>query len=538
MKKRIFQVFVLLFVLIATYQTEAKVTNLDAKVPLAPKVLTGKLSNGFTYFILENKKPENRAEIQLVIRAGSVQETEIQRGLAHFTEHMCFNGTKNFPKDALVNFLESTGVRFGADLNAYTSFDVTRYTLTLPLDKKGMLETGMQVMEDWAAHVSFDSVEIEKERGVILEEKRLRSGAQQRLQDIHFPVILKGSKYADRMPIGIEEVISHAPRQRFLDFYNDWYRPDLAAVIVVGDIKKNEVEKLIKKHFENLKFRGQGTPKDKGKYPVPDNKEPLVSIGYDKELQYPNIALYIKHPDFDKMTYRGLRELYKEQIFSQMLSMRLSELTKLPEPPYLYAAGSAGDFLADLRVLSLITIPSVGKLTKGFEASLAELFRADQHGFTAGELKRAKETMLAAVEKQYNERDKTESVTLAQEIYQYFDNDIAMAGIELEYELVKEFMSDITLDEMNKMTDKLITSNNLVITVSLPESSPEKPTESEILSVFNSAKNKKYDAYVDELGDRPLMSKMPAPGKITSTKKLPNFGITELKLSNGARSFI
>lgn len=513
----------------------AKARNLDAKVPLSPKVTTGKFDNGFTYFIMENKKPENRVEIQLIIRAGSVQETEEQRGLAHFLEHMCFNGTKNFPKDALVKFLESTGVRFGADLNAYTSFDVTRYTLTIPLDKKGMFEQGMQVMEDWANWVSFDNEEIEKERGVILEEKRLRSGAQQRLMDQHFPVILKGSKYADRMPIGIEEVIKGAPRERFIEFYNDWYRPDLAAVIIVGDINKDEAFKLVKKHFENYSFRGKGLPKEKGTYPVPDNEKPLVSIAYDKELQYPTIVAYIKYPEFDKSTYRGLRELYKEQIFSQMLSMRLSELTKLPEPPYLYAGGGASEFIAGIRALTLFALPSPGAFNKGFEAALGELFRVAQHGFTESELNRTKEQILAGLEKQYNERDKTESVNLAQEIYSYFDHDIAMAGIEEEYKLMKEFLPNITVDEINQILQNRIDGKNLVITASLPEASAEKPTEKEILDVYNKAKAKKYEPYVDELGDKPLMANIPTPGKVVSTKKLPNFDITEIKLSNGAR---
>lgn len=530
-----------LFLVLATafaFEAEAQVArarNLDAKVPLSPKVTTGKFDNGFTYFIMENKKPENRVEIQLVIRAGSVQEVENQRGLAHFIEHMCFNGTKNFPKDALVKFLESTGVRFGADLNAYTSFDVTRYTLTIPLDKKGMFEQGMQVMEDWANWVSFDNEEIEKERGVILEEKRLRAGAQQRLMDQHFPVILKGSKYADRMPIGTEEVIKGAQRDLFLEFYNDWYRPDLAAVIVVGDIDKDEAFKLVKKHFENYSFRGKGLPKDKGTYPVPDNEKPLVSIAYDKELQFPNIVTYIKYPEFDKSTYRGLRELYKEQIFTQMFSMRLNELTKLPEPPYLYALAYAGQFIGGLHALNLVTVPSSGAFNKGFEAALGEMFRIDQHGFTESELNRAKEQILVNLEKQYNERDKTESVNLAQEIYTYFDHGVAMAGIEEEYKLVKEFLPDITVDEINQTLQKLIDGKNLVITASLPETSAEKPTEKEILDIYNKAKAKKYEPYVDELGDKPLMAKIPTPGKVVSTKKLPNFDITEIKLSNGAR---
>ena len=513
----------------------AKVKNLDAKIPLCSKVKTGKFDNGFTYFVMENKKPEKRVEIQLVIRAGSVQEDENQRGLAHFIEHMCFNGTKNFPKDSLVKFLESTGVRFGADLNAYTSFDVTRYTLTIPVEDKNMFEKGMQVMEDWARWVSFDKEEIEKERGVILEEKRLRTNAQQRLQDKHFPILFKGSKYAERMPIGIEEVIKNADRETFLSFYNDWYRPDLAAVIVVGDIDADEAIKLINKHFGDYTFRGK-IKKDKGLYPIAENKEPLISIAYDKELPYSNLTIYFKHPETDQSTYRGLRELYKEQLISQMLSIRLSELTKLPEPPYLYAMGGIGNFgIGGIKVLTLITIPAVGKLNVGFEKTLAELFRVEQTGFTDSELKRTKDEIIAQIEKNYNERDKTESIKLAQEIYSYFDQNEAMPGIEIEYEKAKEYMNDISLSEVNKTIADLITENNIVITASIPETSPEKPSEKELLDIYKKAHKVKYDKYVDDLGDKPLMSKIPTPGKIVSSKKMKNFDIVELKLSNGAR---
>lgn len=536
MRKTFLSAFMLLFVLVATLNLEAKVTNLDEKIPLSPKVTTGKLDNGLTYFIMENKKPEKRAELHIVFRAGSVQEDDYQRGIAHFVEHMCFNGTKNFPKDALVKFLESTGVRFGADLNASTAFDRTYYTLTIPLDKSGMLEQGMQVLEDWARWVSFDSVEIEKERGVILEEKRLRGGANMRLMEKHFSVLLKGSKYADRMPIGTEEIIKTAPKQAFLNYYNDWYRPDLTAVIVVGDIKTNDMLKMIKKHFDSWKFNGKGKERDKGKYPIPNNKEPLVSVAYDKELQYGQATLYIKHNKLEDYTYRTYRQSLKDQMFGQMLNMRLQELSKEAEPPFMYAGGGSGNLgLGDIRALTLAVVPTAGKFASGFEKSLGELFRADQFGFTAGELKRAKEGMMANIEKYYNERDKTESMPLAQELERYFDEGESAPGIEKEYELYKEWLPEITLEEINQMVADLITDQNVVITVSLPEASTEKPTEQEVLAIYNKAKAAKYTAYVDDLGDKPLLEKKPTPGKVTATKKLPNYDITEMTLSNGAR---
>ena len=517
------------------FALEAKVTDLNAPIPLNPKITSGKLDNGMAYFIMENKKPENRAEIQILIRAGSVQEEDYQAGLAHFLEHMCFNGTKNFPKDALVNFLESTGVRFGADLNASTGFDRTYYTLTIPLDKPGMLEQGMQVLEDWAMWVTFDSLEIEKERGVILEEKRVRTNAQSRLMDIHLPVIFKGSKFAERMPIGKEEIIMNAPRQAFLDYYDDWYRPDLTCVIVVGDIKTDEALALVQKHFNHFAFRGKGTPKPMGDYPVPDNKEPLVSIGYDRELTMGNIVLYIKHKGRDERTYGAYRENLKEQLFGMMLNLRLQEFSREAEPPFLYAAGGVSSFLAGIRIFNFIVVPKVGEFAKGFERGMMEMFRIDQHGFTPTELQRAKETVLASYERSYNERDKTESSSFARELSGYFQEQESAPGIEVEFELTKEFLEDIQIAEVNKMISELITPENVIFTVSLPEGGADKPTEAEILDIYQKAESAKYDAYVDDLGDGQLMKKLPKPGKITSTKKLPNFDITEMRLSNGAR---
>jgi zinc protease len=549
MKKSLFSAFLTLFVLFlvassnnfAQTANNSKVTNLDAQMPLNPKVKTGKLSNGLTYYIMENKIPENRAEIHFLTRAGSVQEDDNQAGLAHFIEHMAFNGTKHFPKDSLVKFLESTGVRFGADLNAYTSFDVTHYNIQIPLDKPGMLEQGMQVLEDWAMGLTLDSSEIEKERGVILEEKRTRTDAGSRLMDKHFPVILSGSKFADRMPIGKEEIIKNAERQTFVDFYNDWYRPDIAAVVIVGDVKPEEVENMVKEHFGQYSYRGKGTPKPIGESVMNGansanaDKEPKVSIAYDKELPYGNIALYIKHQGRDNNTYRSYRESIKEGLFGIMLNMRLQELTREAKPPFLMAQGGIGNFIADARVFNFIVIPNAGELKTGLEKGLAEVFRVDQHGFTPTEFARAKESLLAQYETTYNERDKTEHAAFAREFASFFQGQEGAPGIEVELDLVKEFLPSITIEEVNKMVSEQITTENVVFTVSLPENGPDKPTEKDILDIYNGAANQKYEAYIDDLGDGELMKEKPAPGKVTSTKKLPNFDITEVILSNGAR---
>jgi zinc protease len=450
---------------------------------------------------------------------------------------MCFNGTKNFPKDSLLKFLESTGVRFGADINAHTSFDEITYTLTLPTDVPNMLESGMQVLEDWGRWVSFDSIEIEKERGVILEENRQRmANAQGRLTSKQLPEILAGSRYADRMPIGDTNVIKTAPRQAFLDYYYDWFRPELAAVICVGDFKTADIEALVKKHFESWKYQGKGTPKVREKFILPNNGAPIVSIAYDKELPYAgSVAMMIKHPNRDKLSYGNYRETIKESLFETMFNMRLQEIAQEAKPPFLYSAGGMGSFIGDTRVFQLIAIPNAGEFAQGFERGLAEVFRVDQHGFTPTELERAKETILANYEKMFNERDKTENINYANELAGYFEGTESAPGIEVEFELVKKWLPDISIAEVNKMVAEQITAENTVFQVSLQEGGEDKPTRDDILAIYNKALSAKYDAYIDDLGDAKLMKELPKPGKITSTKKLPNYDVTEMKLSNGAR---
>jgi len=534
--KRFMALALLLLTILVTsnFALQAKY-DLNARIPMNPKITEGKLANGLTYYIMENNKPANRAEIQILWRVGSVQEDDHQRGIAHFLEHMFFNGTENFPKLDLVNFLESTGLRFGPDLNAYTSFDVTHYMLTIPLDKENMLDKGMFVLADWAMRVTLDSLEIENERGVILEEKRVRGGAQQRLMDQHFPVILYGSKFAERMPIGIEEVISTAPRQVFVDFYNDWYRPDIAAIIMIGDFKKDDALALIKKYFENYPFRGQGTPRPVGSYPILDNKEPMVSIAYDREMPLTQAVMYIKHKGRDELTYGAYREGLKEQLFGIMMNMRLQELTREAQPPFLGAGGGLSSFIGDTRVFSFAVIPNAGDFDNGMTRALAELFRIDQHGFTPSELARAKEQVLATFERSFNERDKTESSSFARELAGYFQENESVPGIEKEFEMAKFFLAEIQIAEVNKMVADAITEENVVWTISMPEGGAETVTEEQVLRLFKTAQNQKYEPYIDDIGDGNLMAKLPKPGKITSTKKLPNHGITEMRLSNGAK---
>jgi len=512
--------------------------DLSQPIPLKQDVKTGVLKNGLTYFVLTNHKPENRAELQLVIKAGSNMEEKNQMGLAHFIEHMCFNGSKNFPENDLISFLESTGMRFGADVNASTSFDNTYYTLTIPLDKPGLLEKGIQVLRDWLDFATLDENEINKERGVVMEEWRMRGNAGFRTFMKHLPYVAYGSIYKDRMPIGDTAVILHAPKERLTTFYNDYYRPEISAIIAVGDFNANEVEQLIKN-----KFNDAGKPGTMPKLPdmsIPYNHPPFVSIATDAELQMPNISIMYKHAPITKGTYGEYRNNLISNIFNTVLTLRLQELSRKANPPFLYAGGGfSGGFLGDITVYSLAVVPKNDNILGGYESLLTEAFRIQQHGITKSEMERAKTQILSNYESTYNDRDKVESIGHAQELYRHYFEGESVPGIAKEYELVKAFLPTITLDEINKFAKGLIRDEGRVITASIPIKDGIKvPTEDEINTIYKKVASSKIEAYKDVDSDKPLISKLPKPGSIKSKKEIKEVNTTEYVLSNGAKVYL
>lgn len=536
--KRLFFIIALLAISLSDlFAQPIKQRSMDELLPYDPNVVIGVLDNGLKYYIRKNGKPENRAELRLVVKAGSVQEDEDQKGLAHFIEHMCFNGTKNFPKNELISFLEATGIRFGADLNANTGFDRTLYLLTIPLDKPGLLELGLQVLEDWAHNVTFDQVELDKERGVILEEWRLYRGAQERVMKEHYPVIFKNSKYAERLPIGDTAIILNAPREAFIRFYKEWYRPDLMAVIAVGDFDVKEVEKMIREKFSRIPTPTNYRPREE--YPIPPHKETLVSIAKDPELPMPNISVIYKFPGRNQATFGGYRQGIVDNLINTMLNMRIQEIMRKPNPPFLYAGGGVGDFMAGLAAFNLVSISKTDDLLKGMEAVITEAYRMKQHGFTKSELERAKEALMKNMESALKEKDKTESGNYANEYFRNFYENEGMPGIEFEYQLYQEYLPNITLDEVNKYAKSLVSNENKVILVSAPDKPEIKvPTEKEVLDLYNKVAAAQHEAYKDDAVDKPLMAKLPKPGKITSEKNTGKFDIIEMKLSNGARVLV
>lgn len=535
LKNLFFSNLLIIFFISASFSSaEIKINSMKDKLPMNSDVKIGYLSNGIKYYIKKNSKPEKRAELKIAFNAGSILEDDDQQGLAHFVEHMCFNGTKNYPKNDLINFLELTGVRFGADLNAYTSFDETVYMLQLPTDKPELLDKGIDILEEWAHEVSMEDTEIDKERGVIMEEWRLGKGAQDRIQKQQFPILLHNSKYANRLPIGDTNVLRNFKYETLRKFYREWYRTDLMAVIAVGDFDVAEVEKLIKKHFEPIPRLENA--KKREEFTVPFHKEILVSLASDKELTMPMAQIYFKSKEAERGTYEEYRNNIRNGMIANMLSNRYQELTKKPNPPFLFAGGGYSSFIGDASAFAVVSALKSDDMMKGYNALLTELFRAYQNGFTKTELERTKKEMLRAMESNVKEKDKTESTDLAAEMARNFTRGESMPGIEYEYELYKKFIPEITIEELNALMKSYISKENIVISLATPEKEGIKiPTENELLSAFNEAFDKKLEAYKDVVPDGKLVKKLPPAGKITFTKDFKDLGVTEMTLSNGAK---
>lgn len=513
---------------------DASSLGLGSELPVNPKVTVGTLDNGMKYYIMQNTKPENRAAMRLVVNAGSVLETDAQQGLAHFCEHMAFNGSENFEKNELVEFLESIGMRFGADLNAYTSFDETVYMLELPMDDEDVVDKGMQVLIDWASNLSFDHEEIDKERGVILEEWRSRKGASSRMRDKQFPILLKDSKYANRLPIGKPEIIENFEYETIKQFYRDWYRPDLMAIVAVGDFDVSTMEAKIKEKFSAIPEHQN--PPERTSFEVPAHEELLFAIASDEEATSTSVALYHKlQPRVDRKVI-DYRKSMIERLYSRMLNDRYSELLQKENPPFLYAGSGMGGFVRTKDVYVLSTQVQDGGIERGFEALLKEAKRVREHGFTVTELERAKTNLLRSMEQSYNERDKTQSSRHAAEFSRNYLTDEPIPGIEVEYELYKKYLPTISVREVNRLIDEIMPEKNRVVTVSMPKKEGlEIPTEEQLRAIFDRVEQMELEPYVDNVANKPLVE-MPEPtASITDEKVYDDIEVTEWTLSNGIR---
>jgi zinc protease len=507
---------------------------LTEQIPLDPAITTGKFQNGLTYFIRTTKRPEKRAELRLVVNAGSILEQDDQVGLAHFVEHMAFNGTKHFPKQEIPTFLESLGMRFGPSVNAYTSFDETVYMLQVPTEKPEVLDRAFLILEDWAHALTFDPVEIDKERGVVIEEWRSRRGAGARMQDKQLPIILSGSRYAERIPIGTVDNVQHFKHERLTAFYSDWYRPDLMTVIAVGDFDPAAVEKFIKAHFEPIP--AAKSPRARASYPVPDHPGTLYAIATDKEAPSATVTVYSKMDLRDPRTVGAYRQQIVEQLFSAMLSARFAELAQKPDAPFVGAGAGRGLFVRTKEMSTLGALVKGDAIDKTLDALFTEAERVARFGFTSGELERPKLNILASLERAAREKDNTPAASIAGELARHVTNREPVPGIVYEYELNKRFLPQITLAEVNALAKEWVPDRNRVVTVSAPDKPGfAVPDEKALAGVMASVAGKEIKAYVDTVDTAPLLDPLPAPGAVVKTATKAEFGITEWELANGVK---
>ena len=503
-------------------------------LPRDPRVVVGTLPNGLRYYIRQNPKPEKRAELRLVVNAGSILEDDDQRGLAHFLEHMAFNGTARFPKNALVSYLESVGMRFGPDINASTSFDETIYELQIPTDSASIEGKAFDILEDWAHAMSLDTAEITKERGVVIEEWRLGRGADARMADKQLPILLKGSRYAERLPIGLKATLETFKPEALSRFYADWYRPDLMAIVAVGDFDAADIERRLKEHFGDLPARPDG--RARAKYGVPDQDSTLVAIATDKEAEYTTTSVYFKMPHRNSTTVGGYRQDLTESLFTQMLNDRLDEIRQKPDAPFIGAGGGKSTFLGDRDAFTLTAFVPDGGVLRGLDAVLSEAVRVQKHGFTPTELDRAKQNLLRSYERTFAERDKRQSAALVGELVRNFLNQEAIPGIEYEYPLAQRLVPGITIAEVNRLAGEWLGERNRVIAVNAPEKAGVTvPSASQLLAVFDSVAGRTLAAYDDGNASRPLVPRKPKAATIVATTRVPEVGVTNWTLSNGVR---
>jgi zinc protease len=511
--------------------------RLDAPLPIDSSIVKGQLPNGLTYYIRKNLKPENRAELRLVVDAGSILEVEEQQGLAHFCEHMAFNGTKNFEKQELVNYLQSIGMRFGPDINAYTSFDETVYMLQIPTDSAEIIEKGFQILEDWAHLISFEDQEIDKERGVVVEEWRLRRGAQARIRDKQFPILLKGSKYAERLPIGKRAILDTFEYRILRKFYTDWYQPRLMAVVAVGDFDVFRIKQLIMDHFSQIP-QEKNAPHRKF-YEIPKHLDTYYAIATDPEARFSRVGIYYKLPSQSEVIVNDYRHMLTEQLHQRMFNQRLQELTESADPPYIFASSQKTKFVRTGDIYMVSAVVKDHAIVRGLETLLTELKRIDRYGFTDSELKRAKAEALRDMEQAYRERDKIRSEALAAEYIRNFLEKEPIPGIEFEWKIYQKYVPTITLGEVNTTTQLMVSDKNRVVMLSAPEKDEVNiPEEKELKVALENAEKIQVDPYVDQFVEGDLIEKLPDSGKITEKNFIEEIGITQWKLGNGIQMFI
>ena len=440
--------------------------DLNAPLPLDLAIRTGTLPNGLTFFIRHNALPNDRVMLRLAVKAGSIDEADDQRGLAHVLEHMAFNGTAHFKPGELVSYLESIGAQFGAHVNAYTSFDETVYMLDVPTEKPGVLERGFEALSDFAGGLTLDPAEIDRERGVVIEEWRGRLGAGTRMQEPQLKALFGASRYIDRLPIGTPEILKSFPPQRLRDFYQTYYRPDRMAVIVVGDIEVAAAEELVRKNFSSMPAQ---SPATRAIYDIPSHAETRYVSVSDKEAQASSVTVMYKRPLTELRTMAEYRRSLAEGLVFQMINSRFGEIARQPDAPFLGASAGDDTLGRTVEAFSVSARVKDGEIARGLSAITQEMNRVRQHGFGEAELDRAKRGTLAGFERAYNERDKSQSGPLAAELVRHFLNGEAAPGIVIEVDLARKFLSTFTAAELAGLARGMVPENNRVVIASAPE---------------------------------------------------------------------
>ncbi|MEX2571842.1 MAG: insulinase family protein [Gemmatimonadota bacterium] len=498
-----------------------------------PEVRHGTLENGLTYFIRANDEPDARAELRLVVNAGSILEDDDQRGMAHVVEHMAFNGTRSFGREEIVGYFESIGMRFGPDVNAYTSFDETVYMLTLPTDSAGVLETGVRMLEEWAWGIAFDSVQIEQERAVVIEEWRLGRGAGSRVQYQQFPTLAQRSRYAERLPIGTRESLETFDQEALIRFYEDWYRPDLMAVVAVGDFDADEVEAMIREHMSRVPPRPD--PRPRRVYDVPSHRETLISVATDPELTSGSVSLYLKRRPRIWEDTDDFRHWIARSLTASMLVNRLSELTQVADAPFLDVSSFQGRFVRRLSTFALTVRTPEDGTEAGLHNLLMEVQRAARFGFTSTELEREKREMMRNMEQRYAERDRTTSGSYAADYVAYFLYGGTVLTTERQYELYREMIPQIERREVHRIVQDWTATPDRVLLVSIPEEDDVEPPNEQLLQhIVELSHFQRIAPYRDSLSGAPLVRDLPETGEIVAETRIPEVGVLVWELGNGS----
>lgn len=516
--------------------------NAQTPLPLNEKVCHGVLPNGMNYYLMHNEEPKGKANFYIAQKVGSTLETEKQLGLAHFLEHMAFNGSEHFPGNSMLDYLQTKGIRFGADINAYTAFDETVYNIdNIPTSDVALMDSVLLILHDWSCALSLDEKEIDAERGVIQEEWRSRNDANNRLYNAMLPQIYQEYQYT-RMPIGTMEVVMNFPYQDLRDYYEKWYRPDQQGIIIVGDFDVAEMEKKVIEIYSKIDMPENAAERI---YPsVSDNIEPIYFAFEDPELQFSRLTLSIKQEKFP-VEYRNTMEYYLqtaiiENAIATMINNRLTELSNDPNCPYAYASVYFGDYyVSKTKGAFNIIVVAKDNMDTAFESAMLEVMRAIKTGFTDSEFQRVKDEMLSTYERVYNEREKTSSEGFAHELIRTFIDNEPAPGIEYEYQMIQQILPLLPVDMINQSLASLVTPENQVIVVSQPKvEGKELPKKENIIEIINNTMNKEYEAYVDEVITDPLIESMPISGSIKKESVIKKWGVTVWELSNGAKVYI